>query len=254
MAAFVSLPTDAFKAGDFSGYRDGAGAMIPVFDPATTTADGTRTPFAGQHHSRQPLLHGGQKRYPPDPQTGLRGLLQQLPQPHRQSRKRLLLGHQGRPYPDHQSALSVALWRSSTYTPSYSPLGPSTPIGFWGFNPVTGFALRASYDYTIRPNLLHHFGFGYTASNPIRQRDDRHGNDIYKLPGLAADSPGFPVFNVSQHLRKSRSWAIPTSSQTTRPRTATSLHRQHHLDQRPPPAEGSASIFGSSSTTTSPER
>ena len=50
---------------------------------------------------------------------------------------------------------------------------------------------------SIRPNLLHHFGFGYTASNPIRQRDSRHGNEIYKLPGVAGGFPGFPVFNVN---------------------------------------------------------
>src|SRR5258708_16370390 len=44
---FVSLPTKAFLQGDFTGYRDGTGALIPIFDPATTGPDGARTPFAG---------------------------------------------------------------------------------------------------------------------------------------------------------------------------------------------------------------
>src|SRR5258706_9397250 len=45
--SFVSLPTGAFKQGDFSGYRDAAGAQIPIFDLATTAPDGTRAPFGG---------------------------------------------------------------------------------------------------------------------------------------------------------------------------------------------------------------
>ena len=80
---------------------------------------------------------------------------------------------------------------------SYSPSGPSTPIGFWGFNPVNGFALRGAYDYNISPTILHHFAIGYTASNPIRQRDERKGNEIYQIPGIPLDSTGFPLLNVT---------------------------------------------------------
>ena len=129
------------------------------------------------------------------------------------------------------------MWRASTYTPSYSPLGPSTPIGFWGFNPVTGYALRANYDQSIRSNLLHHFGFGYTASNPIRQRDSRRGNEIYKVPGVAADSPGFPVFNVNNtygNLALGNSDQQPNDPSQNRNYR---LRRQYHLDQRPSPVE-----------------
>jgi len=35
----ISLPTDAFKRGDFSEYRDAAGAVIPIFDPATAWSE-----------------------------------------------------------------------------------------------------------------------------------------------------------------------------------------------------------------------
>lgn len=195
--AFVSLPTDAFKSGDFSGFRDAAGAMIPVFDPATTTPEGTRTPFAGN------LIPASRFS------TVAKNVMPLIPKPDFPGYFNNYLNRTANPVKDYSwsikadqilttnQRLSVALWRSSTMTPSYSPLGPSTPIGFWGFNPVTGLGLRTSHDYTIRPNLLHHFGFGYTASNPIRRRDVRRGNDIYKLPGLPADSPGFPVFNVA---------------------------------------------------------
>src|SRR5581483_7173242 len=36
----ISLPTGAFKQGDFSQYRDASGALIPIFDPATTSPEG----------------------------------------------------------------------------------------------------------------------------------------------------------------------------------------------------------------------
>lgn len=36
----ITVPTEAFKAGDFSGLVDSRGRQIPIFDPATTRPDG----------------------------------------------------------------------------------------------------------------------------------------------------------------------------------------------------------------------
>ena len=48
---FISIPSVAFKRGDLSGLRDRTGNLIPIYDPATTRADGmggfTRDPFPG---------------------------------------------------------------------------------------------------------------------------------------------------------------------------------------------------------------
>ena len=43
----MTLPTTAMRNGDFSGLRDAAGNMIPIYDPLTTNAAGARTPFPG---------------------------------------------------------------------------------------------------------------------------------------------------------------------------------------------------------------
>ncbi|MEP6538755.1 MAG: carboxypeptidase-like regulatory domain-containing protein [Bryobacteraceae bacterium] len=194
---FISLPTEAFLRGDFSGYQNTGGAQIPIFDPATTTADGARTPFPGNIIPANRIS------------SVAKNVIALIPKPDFSGYFNNFLNRTANPVKDYSWSLkgdhiltsnqrvSVAFWRASTYSPSFSPLGATTPIGFWSYNPVNGVGLRGSYDYTIRPNLLHHFGFGYTASNPIRQRDTRQGNQIYKLPGVAADSPGFPVFNVS---------------------------------------------------------
>lgn len=50
-SALISLPTQAFRNGDFSSLRDGSGNLIPIYDPATTRPDGQggfiRDPFPG---------------------------------------------------------------------------------------------------------------------------------------------------------------------------------------------------------------
>ena len=43
----ITIPTQEFVRGDFSKYVNSAGAQIPIFDPTTAAADGTRTPFPG---------------------------------------------------------------------------------------------------------------------------------------------------------------------------------------------------------------
>lgn len=50
-ASLVTVPTEAFKRGDFSGWTDARGAQIPIFDPGTTRPNGrggfTRDMFPG---------------------------------------------------------------------------------------------------------------------------------------------------------------------------------------------------------------
>jgi len=50
-ASLITVPTEAFKRGDFSAWTDARGAQIPLFDPASTRSNGrggfTRDAFAG---------------------------------------------------------------------------------------------------------------------------------------------------------------------------------------------------------------
>lgn len=45
--AVMTVPSAAMRAGDFSNYRNAQGALIPIYDPLTTAANGTRQPFPG---------------------------------------------------------------------------------------------------------------------------------------------------------------------------------------------------------------
>jgi hypothetical protein len=43
----AQVPGDAMWNGDFSGFTDTSGALYTIYDPLSTAANGTRTPFAG---------------------------------------------------------------------------------------------------------------------------------------------------------------------------------------------------------------
>ena len=43
--AVMSVPSNAWRNGDFSDYRDAQGRQIPIYDPLTTDASGNRQPF-----------------------------------------------------------------------------------------------------------------------------------------------------------------------------------------------------------------
>ena len=193
----ISVPTAAFKQGDFSSFRDSSGNLIPIFDPATTGPDGARRPFPGNIIPTNRFS------------SVAKNVLPLIPDPDYPNYFNNFLNRTANPVEDETWSLkgdhifntahriSASFWSTNTSTPSYSPLGSTTPIGLWGYNPVNGVGVRGSYDYMIRPTLLNHFGMGYTASNPIRQQDPRKGNETYKLPGIPADSPGYPTFNIN---------------------------------------------------------
>lgn len=194
----VSLPTAEFKGGNFSRYFDNAGALIPVFDPATTTADGTRTPFPGniipsarasQVAQRAMALMPG----PDNPGTYFNNFV-----------------HKGANYTeddvwslkaDHlfneNHRVSFSIWRSLNDGFVRSEFGAAAgPLGLLFLSNIKGRNYRFNYDQTVSPTLLHHFGFGHTFSDPTRQRDTRRGNEIIQLPGVARDAPGFPAFSI----------------------------------------------------------
>jgi hypothetical protein len=193
----VSVPPEAFRQGDFSGYTGSAGNLIPVYDPNTTLADGTRTPFPG---NRIPLNRRSQVAArtfalvpAPDSAAYLNNFV-----------------HRGANYTeddvwslkvDHNitdtQRVSFTTWHSLNDGFVRSEFGEAGgPLGLLFLSNIDGHNYRANYDHTVSPSLLHHFGFGYTFSDPTRQLDTRRGNEIIQLPGVAADSPGFPAFTV----------------------------------------------------------
>jgi len=194
----ISMPTADFLRGDFSRHVDSAGAVLPIFDPATTTADGTRTPFPGNiiptnrlsrvARNTTPLLPG------PDLPSYFNNFLARNANPVSDDIWSLKADH----LISSAQRLSFVVWRSTNIQSVNSVLGRNNgPLGPWFTADTRGSNYRTNYDLTVTPTLLFHAGYGYTGSNPTRQRDSRKGNETIQLPGIPADSPGFPTFTVN---------------------------------------------------------
>ncbi|MBM3786996.1 MAG: carboxypeptidase regulatory-like domain-containing protein, partial [Acidobacteria bacterium] len=174
----VSVPTPEFLRGDFSRHVDSAGSILPVFDPATTTANGTRTPFPGNvipaarlsrvARNTVPLLPGG---------ADLPGYFNNF------------LARNANPVEDDIWSLkadhlisanhraSFVVWRSLNDQFVNSVLGRAAgPLGPWFLANTKGSNYRINYDGTVKPTVLIHAGYGYTLSNPTRRLDERKGN------------------------------------------------------------------------------
>ena len=165
---FVSLPAEAFKQGDFSSYRDSAGALIPIFDPATTAADGTRTPFAGNIIPANRFSSVAKNVMPLVPKPDFPGYFNNF------------LNRTANPIKDyswslkgdhifndkHRISCYYGYDREATVP---GPDGPATLPGLYtNYNDLRqqSDVLRFSWDWTLSPTKLNHF---YTGGNNWRQ-------------------------------------------------------------------------------------
>ncbi|MFN0168963.1 MAG: carboxypeptidase regulatory-like domain-containing protein [Bryobacteraceae bacterium] len=197
--SLTSVPPAEFRRGDFSRYVDGAGNQIPIFDPLTTADDGTRQPFAGNLIPQGRASQVAQRAFPliplPDnPSAYVNNFINRTANRTEDDIWSAKIDH----IFNERHRVSFATWHSLNDGPSTSEFGlAGGPYGLWYYSVIKGHNYRANYDQTISPNLLHHAGFGYTYSNPTRQRDPRAGNEIIQMPGVAKDAPGFPAFSIA---------------------------------------------------------
>jgi outer membrane receptor protein involved in Fe transport len=196
----ASLPTPAFKAGDFSELRDGAGNIIPLYDPLTTRSDGagglTRDMFTGNRipAGRLSSVSRAINTYLPDPP--LPGITNNFP-----SVGRVTQDNQSFTFKiDHQVNSKHRLngsWNrgilEATGDPPYvlpSPLSSSRGT----VNPRAN-NVRFSYDWVVSPTILHHFSMGLTRQLQLLQSVE-WGQDWGTKLGLRSVNNGsFPGVN-----------------------------------------------------------
>ena len=166
ISGFRTLPTPAFKQGDFS--------VLPqeIFDPQSTAllADGTysRTPFAGNKLPVSSISKVSQNilTKAPIPDPILPGILRNMPGITNQPIFNLntFAGKFDQTITDkHKLSFFINSNNRVRYNGAgkgYMPV-PGSASGSFAKQDILGTMIRVSYDYTITPTLLNHFAFGY---------------------------------------------------------------------------------------------
>lgn len=195
-ASYVTIPTAAMKAGDFSQLLSSG---IQIYNPATTRADGaggfTRTAFANNMIPTSMFDPSATK------------LLQYLPKPDFNQPFNNFLSRVANPTSD--NAFSIKLdhtlsdkervafsyyWDWTKYDNHYPVPGP-LDAGWQVHLPGGGF--RLNHYYTFSPDLLNTVTVGYTNNTLIRSLyTNIVGNSVLGIPNLQS-VPGFPCMNIT---------------------------------------------------------
>ena len=193
----ATLPTALQRDGNFSDYP------FPIYDPASTTADGAggfvRTPFTGNAIPRARFSGVATRTLSLIPQTDSPGYfnnyVNRANQPSVDDDWSLKIDHQI----NSKQRISAAYWWVRGNTQINGPIAGELNPGFRD-TPTEASGYRFNYTYTISPTLLNRIGIGYTPTSPTWSRwrlDPREGNKILQIPGIPAESRGFPILTFA---------------------------------------------------------
>ena len=208
----ITIPTVAFKQGDFSQLANAAGVQIPIFDPATTTPSGTsfvRTQFPGNviptaritpqskaivallpNPSLPGIINNGYKSSPANNYDYFNIYNTTYKLDHSVSdRNKLSLTYN---YGFRDRSLNTPGW----------PRPATTPIENEQNQIVRTHSARLNHDFIISPRLLNHFTFAYDTYDNHQLGHDVDGDWGAKLgiTGIPADnnaSRGMPSISFS---------------------------------------------------------
>lgn len=215
----LSIPSKLEQQGNFTDWTDANGNLIPVYDPATTTANPNYNPNNATGPTNLPYLRqqfscGGQLNVicPSDPR--LQGALAAtnwfkfLPTPtfsgplnnyvsplassdisgagtnHRQN-----FDIRGDEYWKSRDHISAVIHHHTTYFSRASNL--PAPISYDAYllppGEIGPWIERANWDHTFSPSLLNNVNFGYNVERGAEVADDEnYAGQLPKIPGAAA--------------------------------------------------------------------
>jgi len=188
--SLITIPTKAFKQGDFSGLVNAAGQQIPIYDPATTAPDGaggfTRTQFRGNviPQARFSTVIKNILPYLPDPNvpgTDINNFIGVGPSP--QSRNAITFKVDHHITNNQTVAFSYTMFTNQVYNGS--------PFGAFGTNgvlatdylPTKVRTARLGYDWVVKPNVVAHVALGFNRIN-VESVWDGSNQDWNKIFGL----------------------------------------------------------------------
>jgi hypothetical protein len=207
LGGYTTVPTSAFRLGDFRQYIDpNTLQMIPIYDPATTAPDGL-----GSFTRQQISCNGELNVICPNRLSAVaKRVMGLLPPPISQAITGNYINQSISPTHDQdwsgkvdnrfndKNNLSVSYWWATVYAPYFAELGKGQPLDPGANEPYRGGGVRGNWDMVIDPHLLNHFAFGWSYTNPVRDpANNTDGNALLQIPGIPQNIPGFPAFYIS---------------------------------------------------------
>jgi hypothetical protein len=189
-SSLITVPTAAFKQGDFSGLVNGAGQQIPIYDPQSTVCDTsgncTRTPFVGNliPSTRFSQVAKNILPYLPDPNSSgiVNNFIGVAPSP--QNRNSLTFKIDQRITDKQSFVFSYSMFTNQVYNGSV--FGDPTGVLATNYLPVSYRTPRFSYDWVATPNVVVHAAVGYNRHNRLSywEGSDKDWNQVMGIKGL----------------------------------------------------------------------
>lgn len=246
----VTIPTDSFRNGDFSQLKDSStGALIPIFDPATTRSDGAggfvRDPFPGNIIPSDRIVPISQRVMGLLPTPDFGGIVNNFTDRTSSVTDNDLFSVKIDHQINQRHKVYGNIWRvfrsevKQTFELGDNPLDRNFPGGA----PITGW--RASWDWTMSPTVLNHLSYGYYGMNGLGRRPDpRNGNELIQFPGAPPDAPGMARMNVAGYApmgnsdeqpeqRWSQGWTLAENLSWTRGRHQFKFGGEHWIQRYP---------------------
>lgn len=199
----VTIPSLAFRGGDFSQLKDpSTGQLIPIYDPATTRDDGaggfTRDPFPGNMIPASHFSAVAQRVIGLLPNPDLPGIVNNFFDrsygPINDRVWSIKIDH----YFNDRQRINGSFWKAGAPAlTGHGPLGNMSLLDWLDWpNESSGYGLRFNYEWVPKPNLINHFAFGESSTGGPRDADVHKGNKILQVPGVDPNAPGFTSFYI----------------------------------------------------------
>jgi hypothetical protein len=205
----VTVPTDAMRNGDFRGYTDARGNVIPLYDPLDANGNIIQDPTARPRLSCNGVLN---VICPNRIDPLARQLQSILPEPDNPSQifnntravgnplsRSNVFSIKGDYVINEKHRLSVFF--SRYFSPAIAALGPvpGIPSRDWGSS-VNIRYYRVNEDFIIRPNLVNHITIGFDQRHILENPGNNNGvPDAYRQ---AVQIPGTTVGGFPGHMTR----------------------------------------------------
>lgn len=227
-----TVPTELQKAGDFSRTLNAAGALVVIYDPATTSGN-VRQAFPGNRIPAEridPVAKAAAAFWPAPNQPGNIAGANNFAANSRPTFDRDIVvarvDHQLRPsdqlmvryYINNNSSANEGVWGNKDVDPSSSLVEGRTQ------------SILGSYTHLFSPTLIQEVRFGHVRRKNINRSYGLNADYASRIGLKGVSKVGFPRFNITGYsaLGPSQNFRLQTPIDDTQAQGATSYYRGKH--------------------------